>query len=256
MCQCGAEDCAPNHDYGPAVRDHYLIHCIRGGRGVFRVGEKVYHLRENQGFLICPGIVTYYRADGDDPWRYAWVGFNGRKAQHYLEQAGLSQDKPIFTYARDGLLAECLARLVETAATAARGREIRLLGFLYVFLSGLLETAEADPRPETQREFYVRRALEYLEMEYYRDISVAGVAKHLGLDRSYFSALFRAEMGVPPRDYLIRHRIEKACELMRDRRLTIAEVARSVGYADPLQFSKAFKRLKGLPPKGWRWRES
>lgn len=252
MCQCGSEDCAPGHDYGPAVRDHYLIHYIRSGRGIFRVGEAVYDLRENQGFLICPGVVTYYRADADDPWHYSWVGFNGRKARYFLAQAGLSQENPVFSYARDGLLAETLARLEETAARATRGREIRLLGLLYVFLAGLIETADAAPRPETQRELYVRRAREYMEMEYYRAIGIAGIAKYLGLDRSYFSALFKAEVGVPPQAYLLRLRMDKACDLLRDQRLSITEIARSVGYADPLQFSKAFKRVKGLSPRKWR----
>jgi mannose-6-phosphate isomerase-like protein (cupin superfamily) len=63
MYHCGTEDCAPGHDYGPAVKDHYLIHYILDGKGTFHVGEKIYQLGKGQGFLICPNVITYYQAD-------------------------------------------------------------------------------------------------------------------------------------------------------------------------------------------------
>ena len=92
----------------------------------------------------------------------------------------------------------------------------------------------------------------YLDMNYYRKISVAGMAGGMGLDRSYFSSIFRAGPGVSPRTYLIRYRLEKACELMKDDALSLSEIAWSVGYPDRLQFSRAFRRVMGLPPKRWR----
>lgn len=65
--QCGSPLCPPGHFYGPAVRNHYLIHYIHSGKEIFQVGDITYELKAGNGFLICPDIVTYYQADKEDP---------------------------------------------------------------------------------------------------------------------------------------------------------------------------------------------
>jgi len=89
-------------------------------------------------------------------------------------------------------------------------------------------------------------------MNYSRDISVMELARHIGLDRSYLCSLFKEYLKVSPREYLIKYRMDKACELMKNPSLSISDVARSVGYSDPLGFSKMFKKVKGCSPKAYR----
>jgi len=47
----GLEKCSPGHSYGPALRDHFLLHYVLSGSGTFEVDGHVYTLHENQGFL-------------------------------------------------------------------------------------------------------------------------------------------------------------------------------------------------------------
>ena len=96
LCFCGIEVCKSSHSFGPAIREHYIIHYILDGKGIYKVGDKVYNLEKNQGFLICPGDLTYYEADNDDPWTYIWVAFNGIKSEQYLKYANLSLEYLIF----------------------------------------------------------------------------------------------------------------------------------------------------------------
>ena len=100
LCQCGIEECLPEHSFGPAVRNHYLIHFILKGKGCYIVENKKYNLTQNQGFLICPDTLTYYEADKTNPWTYIWIGFNGLKAKSYLENADLNRENLIFNYAK------------------------------------------------------------------------------------------------------------------------------------------------------------
>lgn len=254
MYQCGMEDCTPGHSYGPAVRDHYLIHYVIRGKGRFEVGSKSYHLDKGCGFLICPGIITYYQADDVDPWSYVWVGFHGLKAESYLKQANLTQDNPIFRYDRDSYIEECIGEMIE-AHKPMRSSELTLMGYLYFFLSKLTEIAEENAfsgRNENRKEHYVKKAIELIAMNYSRNISISEIAAFVGLDRSYFCSIFKDTMSLSPQEFLIRFRINKACELMKSNMLTIGDISRSVGYTDPLQFSKVFKKLKGLAPREYR----
>lgn len=252
MYRCGIEDCRAGHFWGPAVRDHYIIHYILGGRGTFTVGGITYSLGKNDGFLICPDTIVYYQADAQDPWSYAWVGFHGFKAGAYLKLAGLSNHSPIFSYERDDFLRDCLMRMIGTKQLS-KGKEIRLLGLLYEFLSQLVETSGTNPVDKNNtKEVYVKKALEYIRMNYSRKISIAEIARNIGLDRSYLYTLFNKYVNTSPQEYLISFRMEKACELMRSATLTIGDIARSVGYDDPLMFSKAFKKVKSLSPREFR----
>jgi len=254
MYQCGTEVCDPGHYYGPAVRDHFLIHYIHSGRGRFCVGDKVYHLSKGQGFLICPNIVTFYQADMEDPWNYSWVGFHGLKAESYLKSAGLTADSPVFTANDDDFISECFRNMIE-AKNLVKGREIRLLGYLYLFLSQLIEengsgifTDTADSRKEA----YVKKAIEYIEMNYSRKMTISELAHSIGLDRSYLGSIFKEHLSVSLQGYLKNYRMDKACELMKNEDLSIGDIARSVGYDDPLLFSKLFRKCKGVSPRQYR----
>lgn len=254
MYHCGTQNCEPGHDYGPAVRDHYLIHYVLDGKGTFYVGEKTYTLGKGQGFLICPNIITYYQADFKEPWSYSWVGFNGLNAGHYLNCAGLTREMPIFVYDRDDYLKLCLDEMIN-AGKVTRSREIKLLGLLYLFLSQLIEVSGEDRFNDgnaNRQEFYVRKAVEYIEMNYSRHITISQMAEYTGLDRSYLGALFKEHMNITPKEYLMSLRVSKACELMKNTNLSIGDIARSVGYGDPLLFSKVFKKIKNAPPRDYR----
>lgn len=249
---CGIESCQPSHSYGPAVRDHFLIHYVLDGCGNFYVDGKTYRLQKHQGFLICPDVVTYYEADKENPWTYTWVGFHGVKAEQYLKYAGLDRYNPIFTYDKSDFIAQCFDQMVN-ARRLKRGNEIRLQGLLYLFLSELIENADISlPDNERQIDLYIKRALQYIEMNYSRDINISDLASYIGLNRSYFSALFKQHLHMPPQEFLVRFRMNKACELMANPALSISDIARSVGYEDPLGFSKMFKKIIGLSPRQYR----
>ena len=245
--QCGYEKCSPKHSYGPAVRDHYLIHFVIEGCGKFYINDKVFEIKKNQGFLICPNDVTYYEADENTPWNYIWVGFNGMKAPQYIQQIGLSKYKPVINTEKPEIIIEYMQNIFESTKLN-HAREIAMLGYLYLFLSTLIEEADVKETTDYKQE-YVHKAIEYVEMNYSRSITVKNMAEHVGLNRSYFSNLFKGLINISPENFLIQYRVNKACELLKQHsNLRIADISRSVGYEDQLAFSKTFKKVKGFSP--------
>ena len=87
---CGKEECQPGHYFGPAVRPHYLIHVILQGKGIFQRNGVTYTLKRGDAFLIPPMESTYYQADQEDPWSYAWVGFDGKACPEIFAQTVFS----------------------------------------------------------------------------------------------------------------------------------------------------------------------
>lgn len=254
MYHCGTEKCSPGHHYGPAVRDHFLIHYVISGKGKFEVGNNTYHLEKGQGFLIYPGIVTYYQADFEDPWNYSWVGFHGLKAEHYLELTYLKQDNPIFLYDRDDYIKNCLDEM-NSISQYTKYEEMKLIGLLYLFLSRLIEycgTNSIIPEPETRKEMYVKKAVEYIEKNYSRKITIASLSSYIGIDRKYLGLLFKQYLNITPQNFLINYRINRACDFMKNASLSVGDISRSVGYEDPLLFSKVFKKVKSVCPKEYR----
>ena len=92
---CGRESCQPGHTWGPGVRDHYLIHLVVSGKGVYQVGGVSHTLQEGDLFLAKPNQLITYAADEADPWEYYWVGFNGACASKLVQQMPFSEARPV-----------------------------------------------------------------------------------------------------------------------------------------------------------------
>lgn len=95
-------------------------------------------------------------------------------------------------------------------------------------------------------------AILFIEKNYAKEISLNIIAKASGLTPSYFSALFKKEMGETLSNYIIRYRLDIAKQLLRETRLSISEIASSVGYPDIKYFSRLFKKHMNITPSEFR----
>jgi len=251
----GYEKCKAEH-YWTGVRDHYLIHYITSGKGTFVYNDKTYHLKKGQGFLICPNILSFYQADKEQPWEYCWVGFQGRKAQYYLNQLNLSIEQPIFNCQPNDSILFIVKQMIESK-NITRGRDWVLTGLAYHFLAEIIQNERCPSQTQDTKNYsdiYVKKAVDFIEKNYSRKITVEDIADHIGINRKYLSSLFKKVMHTSPQNFLINYRMDKACILLSQNLLSIAHVAHSVGYDDPLLFSKMFKKCKGMAPSQYRKR--
>jgi AraC family transcriptional regulator, regulatory protein of adaptative response / methylphosphotriester-DNA alkyltransferase methyltransferase len=91
-----------------------------------------------------------------------------------------------------------------------------------------------------------------VEREYASDLSLDDIAHRVASSRRQLQRAY-AEIGDTTfRDYLTRVRMDRAAELLATRRFTVREVAHRVGYRQPAQFAKAFRRHRGLSPSDFR----
>ena len=113
-------------------------------------------------------------------------------------------------------------------------------------------------RPATirHRTSLFEEAVLIVEAEYGSDISLDDVARRVAASRRQLQRSY-AEIGRTTfREHLTRVRMERAAELLGTRRLTVREVAQRVGYRQPAQFAKAFRRHHGVAPSHFRARRA
>lgn len=250
----GIEQCKPGHSWS-GVRDHFLIHYIASGKGTFIFNGVTYNLTKRQGFLISPGMQSFYRSDTEDPWKYYWVGFNGRYAAKYLKKIGLQITNPIFTCAKDNDLLQITMNMIEAQKVSA-GRDFFLTSLLYQYLGELSCKIECpvnlDSKGRNIGQSYVQKAMDYIQKNYSKKVTIEEIANYIGIERKYMSRLFAETLHASPQNYLIDYRMDKACLLLLQDSLSIEDIANSVGYSDSSLFSKMFKKRKGLSPSKYR----
>jgi AraC-like DNA-binding protein len=94
--------------------------------------------------------------------------------------------------------------------------------------------------------------LPYLQEHFHERIVLPDVARLCRLSSFEFSRLFRREQGVTFRDYLLRLRIDAAARRLRKEKVSVLNVAASVGFNDPSHFARVFRRHMGVTPRRYR----
>ena len=244
----GEEQCKPNHYWGAGVRANYLIHYVISGTGVYYVGANKFTLKQGQIFVIFPGSIVKYQADSKNPWRYTWIEFSGTEASEVFTKLGITYHNPVYTVANSTALLSVL-RSMPTERNANLCENFNFSAKLYEFMSILAEETNNDEKTEN---LYLTTATRYIKAHYTEDVTVAQIAEYIGISRKYLFAIFKNALNVSPKDYIIDYRVKKACEFLKDKTLPIGNVAYSVGYKDPLTFSKMFKLKTGVSPTEYR----
>ncbi len=252
LCFCGMSACRPNHSFGPAVRLNYIIHYILSGKGTYQVGERRYEIRQGQGFLIEPEAITFYKADGEDPWSYLWVGFSGEQADNYLEDLGLNSNQLVFQSDQAKDLKRIVVKMLNYH-TSSQTNQYYLQSLLYEFFAVLTKDAQlAAVTKETKESIYVQKAISFIRNNYSSGIGVKDIANHVCVSRSYLYKLFEEALQMSPKDFLTQFQISRSKELLTVTDLSIEGVAMSCGYGDALVYSKTFKKIIGMPPSVYR----
>jgi len=109
----------------------------------------------------------------------------------------------------------------------------------------ITDKMQADTRP-------IRQAKQYIQQNYMQPLSLEEVSHLIGFNTSYFSTLFKKETNKNFLEYITEVRMEMAKEMLRETRMSIAEVCSAVGYSDLKHFTKRFIKHTGIKPTEYR----
>jgi AraC-like DNA-binding protein len=107
---------------------------------------------------------------------------------------------------------------------------------------------------QLERTNLFRAAVAIVEVEYARDLGLDEVARRVASSRRQLQRCYAEIGGTTYRTHLIATRMQRAAELLARTTMTVRDVADSVGYRQPAQFAKAFRRHYGVTPSAYRAR--
>lgn len=246
----GREQCKSLHQWGPGIRNFYLIHHIVSGKGIYKVGNKTYEIGVGNTFLIYPNTEITYIADKEDPWEYYWVGFSGNDANVIINQTDFTKDNPVILRDMDNKFEELLMEIYNGQGNSDADK-IKMAGYLMLALSLLVINASQKKVRHTSSSEYFQKALEYIEYNYTQKLTVMDLANYIGLSRSRLYRIFMEYYKKSPIEYILEYRINVACQLLKTTELSISSVGYSVGFDDSLYFSRVFKKIKGVSPRDY-----
>ncbi|HKK96418.1 MAG TPA: AraC family transcriptional regulator [Anaerovoracaceae bacterium] len=98
----------------------------------------------------------------------------------------------------------------------------------------------------------VSNAIKYVNSNYAKRITLKDIEDNMHVNSSYFSSLFKNEMGVTFISYINQVKIDYACNLLKDSNLSIIDIALEIGFDDQSYFTKVFKKQCSMTPKEYR----
>lgn len=185
---------------------------------------------------------------------YCWLSFGGSAANEIIRQSHFKEaqytmiSSDIQKYSETIL--DCLSYADETLEN-----ELQLNGLTYHFLADLLsDGGKIHLGDEKNYSPLAVAAVEYIEAHYAEQLTVEEIARHLSVNRSHLSRVFRTHMAISMKEYILGVRINHGAFLLSMTDESVESIAEQVGFNSLVVFSRMFKKLTGETASAYRKR--
>lgn len=218
--------------------------CKLSGESTYDFGSRILSLRAGEVLFIPKGASYTVRQTSPGESRYLLMNFDGEIAGAVPRICSLEG----FTDA--GLIRKDFAQLWLLGGQAER---YRCISVFYNVLS-LLTRMEGARYADAGRLGVIRPAVDYLREHLFDSALRPGELHRLcGVSDTYFRRIFKANFGVGPQEYVTNKRLAQAAAIISGGDFdSIQQVALSVGFSDPLYFSRMFARRYGSSPSNYK----
>lgn len=237
-------------DYCP---DYSKLYYILEGSGWIRIGEEDYYPQPGQLVLMPEGVSQSYSViGGQPPFRKYWTHFGIRVGSLNLFKR-LSMPCLCTVSDRNRVESTFAELVVHANSNALYAKVLAKAKLLELFSYYLMEVREEEIVLKSMASLErLTPILRYVDDHMDRDFTVNQLASLASLHPNYFIRLFKEQIGIPPIQYIVRSKIDKAKELLLRTTLNVGEVADRVGFQDMSHFSKQFKKIAGVSPSEFR----
>ena len=245
-----------------APNDKYVLLMWQGQmrRSAGRIGGRPFEVDHGRDSmcLLPAGIDSWWLSTPQAADGVVHVHIDQSFVSALFAQDGVTTDVAAQPHFHDRVIATLVDDLL--ASQGETGGPSRLMWESYASAIALRLArrggASAAPNqwPQTGNDWRIRRSLEEIESRLHEDLGLVELAAAVGLSPSHYACLFRSAMGMPPHAWLIRRRIERACDLLLNPRIAITDIALALGFPSSQHFATTFRKQMGATPSEWRRR--
>ncbi|WP_375753550.1 AraC family transcriptional regulator [Vibrio sp. HN007] len=225
-----------------------VVYVVHGeGEYIDKDGNS-YPLRSGSIFQRLPQIKhTTYITEGTG-WKEYYLDCNEELYEHLCSL--LLVDKSIPVYQRE-VAEPVIASIKSFMEELQTGTEEQVFDAYLSYLN-ILRTLFTRQDEDIIPDAMIKESLENFERLYPTRFDLKEYCKDKGWGYEKFRKTFKKHLGVSPREYLIRKRMNEACRLLRATNLRISEISTKLGYASQYEFSNQFNKYFSVAPKHYR----
>lgn len=229
--------------------NYYSLHYVADGVGVFDNIE----VKKGMGFIVCPNNSHTFATYEGSLMNHYWISFIGTSCEELLQKCGIESKNHSF-------FCPWVDEVIPVFDAAFKGdiNSKKISSMFEGILKYVLSFHEGDlavPSQTSKAKEYVRAAKLYIDSRYREKITSDDIAKNVNISSKYLYSLFLKYENQSLQSYIIKKRLWHAKELLKHSKVRICDIAKSVGYADPLHFSKIFTKYVGISPSDYRKNE-
>jgi AraC-like DNA-binding protein len=235
-------------------RGYVFLYCIEGS-GWVRYDDQDILITRNQGVFLRPEWAHEYGASKMHPWSYYYIHYEGALAADYTRmlldgmECGTCWLKETDEYLKcfSMILGNLEKGWIYPNMVMASANLHKLLAWIY-----LKKQHDAAGVERVSTEARVQAVADMVEENPQNNISVLEMARAANLSNSRFRELFKALIGMSPKQFCLHVQIEKAKQLLTSSQLCVHEISECVGTPDSHYFSRIFSRKVGVSPSEYR----
>lgn len=237
---------------GRILNEYQLVYITKGSGYFSSRSLPLRKVSPGTMFLLFPGEWHSYYPDKETGWDEYWVGFRGLPIDRRVQNRFFNKEEPLYDLGIHATIVGLFEDILRIASLEKAGYQPMVSGIVLHLLGRLYYEKRNESFTNTYIVDKINQARSMMKEQVEDPLSPEEVAARLGIGYSWFRRMFKAYTGVSPAQYQAQQRVWKAKELLTTTSLTISEIAYTLKFDNPGQFSTFFRKKEGITPTEFR----
>lgn len=238
-------------NYPKHLHKHMEFAYVAGGEMEIVVNHELHKMTSGDCAFIYPNQIHSYESKGDVELLLIIEDMD-YLGEFYDELTNYELETPFFKREQLSAYGRGILDLLFMSAQQKNVSYEMAKGMLLVLLADIFHSIPMYERKKKAELSTTEKLLLYVNDNIRSPLAAKNVAKELGISTYYLSHIFSKELKMSFPDYVSRHRLSLACDMLRDTKKSITTIAYEVGFTSLRTFLRCFKNQYGCTPKEWR----